>query len=186
MQVFRLVDGGKVDRMIAFDSLPDRIIKGIRTKDLAGLPRYWAKWMKEVGSLRPVMRTETIQNPDRSYTFKYHPAGTEPCCFTLDYKLINEDKQKWEEISNYLRRTVDQTTRLMDKIEDMAAPMAPDCASELAIEPEDIPVIKVPPEIVEQKDPAELIAPGEQLNEDQVLVDQPKKRGRPRKTLVGA
>lgn len=180
MQVFRLVNGGFVDKMIAFDSLPHRLISGIRSKNCEGLPRYWATWLKEKGSIRDVVRTETKKDAQLNYHFTYTKIGDEPCMFVLDYKDINNDKEKWQEIVNYVRRTVDKTVRLMDKLEDMAIPMAPDSYVSITLEPEDIPVIPVPAEFIEHHDPVEIIKPGEELMEP-----VRRKPGRPKKVTAG-
>jgi hypothetical protein len=41
MQVFRLVKPGVVDKIIAFDALPDALMQNIRTRGLEGLSRDW-------------------------------------------------------------------------------------------------------------------------------------------------
>ena len=146
MQVFRLVNGGFVDKMIAFDSLPESILTGIRTKDISGMPRYWGKWLEDHGCVRTVFKTETEILMDRRMHVTKTPIGKEPCFYVLDYMDLNADKEKWQEITNFLRRAVDKTVRLMDKIEDMAKKMAPDSYAQLELEPEDIPVIEIPKE----------------------------------------
>lgn len=183
MQCFKLVNAGFVDKLIIFDALPERLVKGIKTRELAGLPRSWSKFLGEIGSTRPVYKTDTTQHPDRSYSFKYTPIGREPCFFVLEYTDINADKDAWRAISEYLRLNVGPEVRLKEKIEDMALPMAPDPKSPLSIETEDIPVIPVPVEVVKAPAPDEIIQPGETI-----LVEEkaPKKRGRPRKVEVPA
>jgi hypothetical protein len=179
MQAFKLVNGGFVDRVIVFDSLPDRLLKNVRTREIAGFPRAWGRWLGEIGSTRPVFKTETVQHPDRSYTFKYTPVGKEPCFFVLEYTDLNADKDRWREICEYLRLNVGPEVRLKEKIEDMARPLAPNSTSQLDVEPEDIPVIHVPSEIAASV--PEVVMAGEQI-----IVNEPvlKKRGRPKKAEV--
>lgn len=171
LQVFRLVEGGHVDKMIAFDVLPERLLTGIRKRDLAGLPRYWKKFACE----------------------GINPSTREPVFFHyfLDYKDVNSDKEKWGEIIAYVRRAVDIKTRLMDKLEDMAVAMAPDPKSPLELEPENIPVIAIPVELIVPSDPQGLIKeeearlPNEKIGIETVS-EEPKRRGRPKKVAVGA
>lgn len=178
MNVFRLINPGYVDKMIAFDSLPDRLLQGIRTKDLEGYPRYWKVWLKQNGALHTVKRwnEETRQYEEKEETFT----------FMLD-SLINEDKQKWQAITNYIRKAVDLSVRLMDKIDDMALPVAKDSHSELSLEPEQVPVIPVPLELAHEAEPARIIRPKEAEEEEMPLAaEAPRKRGRPKKVTVEA
>lgn len=183
MQAFKLVNGGFVDRVIVFDELPERFTKGVRTKEAAGFPRAWAKWLASIGSMRPVMKTETTVDLARNYTFKHTPIGQEPCFFVLDYTDINADKQRWREICEYLRLNVGPEVRLKEKIEEMALQLAPNATQPLSVEPEDIPVINVPRETIQEPSHKELIKPGEQI-----IVQEParKKPGRPKKVAVEA
>ena len=119
MQVFRLVDGGRVDRLIGFDSLPDSVTSGITRGTSDGLPRSWNRFFG-------VPEEEKNKRP----------------FFVLDYRWLNKDKDKWSEINSWIRRNVDADTRLLDKLEDMALPMAPDSKSQITLEPEDVPMIK--------------------------------------------
>lgn len=66
--------------------------------------------------------------------------------YVLFYLTQNNDKEKWQEITNFLRRVCDAKIRLLDRIEDMAVPMASDSKEAVSIEPEDIPVIPIPKE----------------------------------------
>lgn len=118
MQVFRLVDGGVPDKLIAFDSLPARFLKGIGTSITNGIGKHWKTFAPEM--------------------------------FVLEYKLINNDIEKWGEICTFVRRTVDKKERLLDKLEDMAVRMSPDSKREVSIDTEDVPVIKIPDEFQEQ------------------------------------
>lgn len=181
MQCFKLVNGGFVDRVIVFDELPKRLMAGIKTRQVAGFPRSWAKWLASIGSVRDVMKTETTQHPDRSYTFKYTPIGKEPCFYVLDYQDINADKDAWRAISEHLRLNLGPEIRLREKVEDMAIPLSENCNSPLNVEPEDIPVIPVPPEVEKEKSSQDLVEP-----EETILVNElaPKRRGRPKRVAL--
>lgn len=182
-QCFKLVEAGFVDKVILFDTLPDHLVKGIRTRELSGFPRSWARWLASVDSTRDVIKTETTRTPDGNYKYSYTPIGREPCFFTLEYKDINADKDFWRLISEYVRQVVGQEVRLKEKIEDMARPLAPDGRAPLDLEPEDVPIIPLPKEKEEVKADEEIVKHGET-----VLVEEfiPKKRGRPKKQAVEA
>lgn len=170
MQVFRLVDPGRVDRILAFDSLPDSVIYGIKRGTSNGLPSNWLSFLN-------VKRSDKDAHP----------------FYVLDFRTLNRDREKWQEISNYVRRSTDKNFRLMDNLYDMTKPMAPDSHSSLELEPEDIVVIPVPIEIKEEK----IVNKIEEIEKktDAVLekptvipVVEPtaiqiKKRGRPRKVV---
>lgn len=178
MQAFKLVNGGFVDRVIVFDSLPERLMKGVQTRDTAGFPRTWAKWLASIGSMRTVFKTETTVDLSRNWNFKYTPIGSEPCFFVLNYTDINADRDRWREICEYLRQNCGPEVRLKEKIEDMAIALAPNSTSPIDIEPEDImdkAYIKLPSEVIVEPSSDEIIKEGEQI-----IVNAPKKRGRPK------
>lgn len=181
MQAFKLVNGGFVDKVIVFDSLPEYLYKNVRTRAADGFPRSWAKWLAEIGSVRTVNKTDTTVDLARNWTFKYTPIGQEPCFYVLEYTDINADKESWRAIGEYLRQHVGPEVRLKEKIEDMALALAPNSKESLSVEYEDIPVIPVPSEIKAPE--KELIEHGEV-----VLVSEPsaKRRGRPKKIAVEA
>lgn len=173
MQVMRLVNGGEPDRIIAFDSLPKRLVSGLKTKDMAGFPRYWLAWMKDNGSVQEVGRW----NAEYQRVDKF----IQPFTYVLDYKLVNSDKERWQEIGVYVRRAVDLKVRLTDRLEEMAKPLAKDAYTELALDPEDIPIIPVPSELVEAPEPTSIITP-----EETIEIAPKKKAGRPKKIAVEA
>lgn len=185
MQVFRLVNAGYADRLIIFDALPKRLLNGIRTRELAGLPRRWGSHFVSIGSTRKVMKTHTTMHPDRSYTYTYTPVGDEPCFYVLDYQDINADKEAWRAISEYVRTNVGPEVRLREKLEDMAVVMASGPTQPLELEPEDIPVIPLPEEKEFKQSPDDLISEHNPIvvNEPPVV---PKRRGRPKKAVMEA
>ncbi len=179
MQAFKLVNGGFVDKVIIFNSLPERLYKNVKTRAADGFPRAWAKWLAEIGSLRNVMKTETTVDLARNWTFKHTPIGKEPCFFVLEYQDINADKEMWRHICDYLKANCGPEVRLKEKIEDMALTLAANPTQPLSIEPEDIPVIVLPSEVIVEPSHTELIKPGETIIVQEVA---PKKKGgRPKK-----
>lgn len=185
MQAFKLVNAGFVDKVIVFDELPERLVKGIRTREVAGFPRSWARWMGEIGSTRKVFQTSTTKRGPGDYVYTHAEIGQEPCFYVLDYADINADKEFWRNICEYLRLNCSPEVRLKEKVEEMATALAPNSTSALAVEPEDITVIKVPREVEEAPKENELVKHGETiLVEDKVVA--PKKRGRPKKIAVEA
>lgn len=188
MQAFKLVNGGFVDKVIVFDSLPERLTKNVRTKAADGFPRAWAKWLSEIGSMRQVFKTETTVDLARNWKYTHTPIGNEPCFFVLDYTDINADRERWREISDYLKQNCGPDVRLKEKIEDMAMALAPNSTAPLTVEYEDImklALIKIPSEVVPVAVPAreDLVKQGEQII---VSESAPKKRGRPKKVAVEA
>lgn len=186
MNVFRLVNGGTVDKIIAFDSLPKRLTFGIRTKPMDGFPRFWHRWLMENKSTEVV----SVFNPETSMKEQKE----QPCTFLLEYKMVNADIQKWQEITNYVRKAVDLSVRLMDKIEDMAKPFAKDSTSELSLEPEEVLIIPIPQEIKKLEDSKEetMIVRSPEAKvpamAEELAIPVKKKMGRPKKnkTLVEA
>lgn len=177
-QCLKLVNAGFVDKVIVFDSLPERLWKNIRTRACDGFPRAWAKWLVEIGSTRTVFATETNVDMARNWTYKHTPVGKEPCFYVLEYTDINADKEAWRNICDYLKTHCGPDVRLTEKIEDMAIAMAPDSYKSLSIETEDVPVVSVPNDTeVPEK---ELVGQGEQI------IVQEKRRGRPKKVTVEA
>jgi len=183
MQAFKLVNGGFVDKVIVFNELPERLVKNVRTRAADGFPRAWARWLAEIGSTRPVLKTETSVDLARNWTFKHTPIGKEPCFFVLEYQDINSDKEAWRNIGEYLKSNCGPEVRLKEKIEDMALALAANPTQPLSVEPEDIPVIIVPHETMAEPSHEELIKPGETII---VQESAPKKRGRPKKEAVEA
>lgn len=183
MQCFKLINAGRVDRVIVFDTLPERLCRTVKTRACEGFPRAWAKWLAEIGSVRTVFKTETSVDLARNWTFKHTPIGTEPCFFVLDYMDINADKEAWRNICDYLKANCGPEVRLKEKIDEMAIPLAGDSYKPLEVEPEDIPVIQVPSEVAQEPTHQDLVKPGETII---VQETAPKKKGRPKKVEVGA
>lgn len=181
MQCFRLINAGFVDKVIIFDALPERLVRGIKTRAVEGFPKVWARHLGEIGSVRDVFKTTTEKRGPGDYVFTHTPIGKEPCFYVLEYVDSNPDKEAWRLIAEHLRLHCAETVRLKEKIEDMALAMARNSTDPLTIEPEDIPVILVPHETASKDDPEELVKEGEVI----IVHEAPaKKRGRPKKVLV--
>lgn len=183
MQAFKLVNAGFVDKVIIFDSLPERLVKGIRTREVAGFPRSWARFLGEIGSTRKVYSTATQKRGPGDYAYTFTEIGSEPCFYVLEYTDINADKEYWRAIGEYLRMNCGPDVRLKEKVEDMAIALAKNSTNPLEVEPEDIPVVVVPGEVavIPQKD-SELVKHGETIF---VQETAPKKKaGRPKKMAV--
>jgi hypothetical protein len=137
---------GMPDKVIAFDELPEDLLKGIEMFDCSALPRYWREYIgirekhiKLMPDIDPITR-QRVTYPEL--------VEKAPYAFMIDWE-INKDKERWQEICNYVRRNAPKDFRLMDKIEDMAKPMAVDAHSELNLEPEDVIVIPLGGAVVE-------------------------------------
>lgn len=182
-QCFKLVNGGFVDKVIVFDSLPERLYKNVQTRAADGFPRAWARWLGEIGSLRKVMKTETSVDMARNWTYKFTPIGEEPCFFVLQYTDINADKEAWRNICEFIKVNAGPEIRLREKIEDMAIALAPNSTTAISVEPEEVPILSLPNEMAIEPTHKELVKPGEIILVQELA---PKKRGRPKKVAVEA
>ncbi len=153
MQVIRLIHPGQVDRVMAFDSLPEDLVHKMHPMSPDGFPRHWKKWLEEVGSKRTIKKWNHMK--------KIEYEMEDPCFYNLDYVMVNNDRETWQEVVSYVRRVCDPSIRLLDKFEDMAKPLAKDSYSELSLDTEEVPVIllgKKPEEvIVESESPEPLV-----------------------------
>lgn len=164
MQVFRLVEPGRVDRIIAFDELPKRLLTGVRKGTIEGFARHWWEFFKI---------DKTAKDPKPFYF--------------LEHTMLNSDKERWQEICNYVRSATDKKVRLLDKIEEMAIPMAPDSYSQITVEPEDITdhaLIPIQAEEEEVVKPVKVEKKEEPLINTETITVVKKKAGRPKKHLV--
>lgn len=184
MQAFKLVNAGFVDKVVIFDTLPNHLISGVRTRSVDGFPRSWARFLGEIGSTRIVNQTTTVKRGPGDYEFTHTPVGKEACFYVLDYMDINADKEYWRSISEYLRMNCGPEIRLKEKVEDMALSLAPNASAALAVEPEDIPVIaiRINAQVIPVKQ-NDVVGQGETI-----IVEEtpPKRRGRPKKVAVEA
>lgn len=141
MQVVRLMKGGHVDRIIAFDSLPKRFFDTAEkvNVDLYRFPKHWSKF--------------GVQEDGKAYHYVF------------DYVMINKDKETWAEITGFVRRSATHVVKhggeekhIADKLEDMAVPMASNSKEAMSIDVDDIPVIVIPEHL--QEKPAPIVVVG--------------------------
>lgn len=118
MQIVRLVSPGKVDRIMGFDTLPEDLLKG-------------ASRRKVFGSGLP-----------------RHWANLSEYHYCLDYITTNNDKEIWAKIKSYVMQKVQDGFRVSDHLEEMAKPMALSAKDNLSIEPEDVVIVPLKPEII--------------------------------------
>lgn len=141
MHVFRLM--AMPDKVIAFDSLPERLLLGFEMSRADGFPRHWKEWL---GKRKKV----TMIPPEKDFLTgqvrRFDPIVEENFFFYLVDWTINSDEEKWKEICDYVRQHVSKDVRLKEKIEDMALPLAANKTDGVTLEPEDVPVIPLPKE----------------------------------------
>lgn len=144
-QVFRLMD--MPDKVIAFDELPADMLQGLEMCDCSKMPKAWKDYIgyREKVTLIPPDR-DPLTGTVRTYTPIVQKG---PYAYLID-REINHDKERWSEIESYVRRNAPRDFRLMDRISDMALPMARDAHSELTLEPEDVKVIPLSSSVVEE------------------------------------
>lgn len=136
---------GMPDKMIAFDELPEDLLTGLDMVDESKLPRHWKDF---IGKRKKYIRIAPDRDPMTGQMRTYTPLVIEaPYSYVIDWE-INSNKERWSEISAYVQRNAPKDFRLKDKLEDMASPMAADSHSELTLEPEFVPVIPLPKNVV--------------------------------------
>lgn len=150
MQVFRIVTGA-ADKVIAFDELPERLLTGIEMREPAGFPRAWKTFL---GKKKKVIKGATfkrITGPDQVVPDSIVEG---PFFYVIDPQK-NQDDEKWQEITSFVKRVVPPDIRLLEKLEDMALPLAPDARSEMKLEPEHLEeegaIIPIPLEYQEKE-----------------------------------
>lgn len=164
MQVIRLVQTGFVDKVIGFDELPKRLLSGIEMRRPDGLPRHWKSFIGDQTKVTP----PSMEKNEVTGKAELVGGGTEvaPFFYVLYYTEINHDKERWQDICNFVRRTVELKFRLLDKIEDMALPLSTDANAELKLEPENMEergaIIPIPLEF-QEKTPAILDKNGKEV-----------------------
>lgn len=143
-QVFRIM--GMPDKVIAFDELPEDIIKDVDWHDCGKLPKDWREF---IGLKERVIKVKPDINPITRQTETYPDLKQKGYfSYLLDFE-VNKDKEIWGVIENYVKRNAPKDFRLTDKLIDMAKPMAADPHSELTLETEEVVVVPLPKIIVE-------------------------------------
>lgn len=144
-QVFRLM--GAPDKIIAFDELPARLVKGIELCRADGFPRHWKEWLGKTSSkLRVNPEIDPLTKQVRTYP---EIDETDYYFYLIDWNL-RPSCEKWDDICDFAKRVVAKDVRLTDKISDMAKPLAPNKTDGISLEPEDVVVIPIPLEFQEK------------------------------------
>jgi len=144
-QCFRLM--GIPDKVIAFDALPERLLKGFEMCRAEGFPRHWKEWLGKKKVTIPIP-------PEKDFLTgqvrRFDPIIDEDCFFYMvDYSL-NQSVEKWKEICDFVRQHVSKDIRLKEKLDDMALPLAPNKTDGVTLEPEEVVVIPIPLEFQEK------------------------------------
>ena len=142
MQVFRLM--GMPDKVIAFDELPEDLVKGFEMIKADGFPKYWKKWL---GEKEITTKVPSELNPVTGQRRTFDPIVEKDSYFYLVDWNVKPVVEKWKEVESYVRDRVPSDFRLKDKLEDMALPLAPDKISGITLEPDDVVVIPIPKEV---------------------------------------
>lgn len=151
MQCFRFM--GMPDKVLAFDELPEDLVRGFEMCKAEGFPKYWKNWL---GKKKVTISIPSELNPVTGQRTKYEPIVEEDSYFYLVDSNVKPVMEKWKEIEDYVRRVVPTEFRLTDKLEDMAKPLAPNKTEGINLEPDDVVVIPIPkgaPEVVKQNEP---------------------------------
>jgi len=143
LQVFRLM--GMPDKVIAFDELPEDLVKGFEMIKAEGFPKYWKKWM---GEREVVIKIPSVINPVTGQRQVFDDFVEKDSYFYLVDWNVNPVVEKWKRIEEYVRQKVSSDFRLTDKLEDMAKPLAPNKVDGITLEPDDVVVIPLPKESV--------------------------------------
>lgn len=142
LKVFRFM--GMPDKVLAFENLPESYSKPFELCRADGFPRHWKEWMGKIEKKIPIQPEKDMLSGKVRF---FDPIIEEDCFFYLVDWNLKQNEEKWQELTDYVRRSVDKETRLMDKIEDMAKPLARDKSEGVSLEPEEVTVIKIPKEI---------------------------------------
>lgn len=150
MQIVRLM--GMPDKIIGFDELPEDLLETIEMRTQVSAPRHWREFM---GVREKKTKVQPFVDPMTRQLVKCDPITEKgPFAWVIDWE-INQDKDVWQNISNYVRRNAPESFRLLDKIEDMAKPLATSVSGEWSLEPEDM--IVIPLKKVVKEEPASVV-----------------------------
>lgn len=141
LQVFRLM--GMPDKIIAFDELPEDLVKGFELCRADGFPKYWKKWM---GEREIVTKIPAVLNPVTGQKQIFDPFVEKDSYFYLVDWNVKPVVEKWKKIEEYVRQKVSPDFRLTDKLEAMAKPLAPNKVDGISLEPDDVVIIPLPKE----------------------------------------
>lgn len=151
-QCFRIM--GMPDKVLAFDALPERLLKGFELCPADGFPRHWKEWLGKI-------KKETKIPPEKDFLTGqvryYNPIVEEDSYFYLVDITLGPVMERWKEIGDFVRRTVSKEIRLTEKLEDMAKPLANNKTDGVTLEPEDVTIIPIPLEYQEKSDKLTII-----------------------------
>lgn len=139
MQCFRFM--GMPDKVLAFDELPESMLGLFEMCKAEGFPRHWKKWL---GTKKKITQIPPEKDFLTGGVRRYDPIVEEDSYFYLVDYNVKPVEEKWQEVCDYVRAHVDKEVRLMDRLDDMAKPLAPDKISAISLEPEDVIVIPLP------------------------------------------
>lgn len=160
-QLLRLV--GMPDRLIAFDELPEDLLKDLDMQNEKSMPRYWREW---IGNRTRTINIKSYVDPMTRKLIECAPLVEEgPFSWVVDWE-INSNKDAWSMIAAYVRQNVQEGFRLMDKLEDMAKPMAPNVSESITLEPEEIVIIPLKKVVVESNVKPSVPAPADAPKEN--------------------
>jgi hypothetical protein len=165
MQVFRFM--GLPDKVLAFDSLPERLCQGFEWVRADGFPRHWKEWM---GKRDRIIKIPPEKDFLTGGVRTFDPIKESDCYFFLVDAFLQPSLERWKEVSDWVRQHVSKDVRLMDKLEDMALPLAPDKTSSVTLEPEDVPVIPIPIEYQEKDAVPSVIEPANHTPQPKMVV----------------
>lgn len=143
MQCFRLM--GMPDKVIAFDSLPETMMEGFELCRADGFPRHWKQWL---GVKEKITKIPPEKDFLTGQVRKFDPIVENDSFFYLVDWTNNPVMERWRDVCDYVRSHVAKETRLKDNLDDMALPLAPDKTSGVTLEPEEVVVIKIIPELI--------------------------------------
>lgn len=146
-QVFRLMD--MPDRLIAFDELPEDLIKEVELHDEKKMARHWRDYF---GIQERKIKIKPYYDTMLNKLVQADPLIERgPYTYLID-RSLNKDKELWQHICNYVRRNCPAEFRLLDSIDEMAKPFAPDPHSEITLEPEEVITIPLNKPVTPQED----------------------------------
>ncbi len=152
MQVFRFMN--LPDRVLAFDELPEELVKDFELCKAESFPRYWKDWMgKKKRTIKPPPERDPLTNTIR----KFEPIVEEDHFFYLVDGRLGPSVERWEKVAGYVRQNVKDGYILKEDISAMAVPLAGNKTDGVTLEPEDVPVIPLKKELILPPKPAELM-----------------------------
>ena len=126
------------DKIIAFDELPEDFLSELEMQNEKAMLRYWKDF---IGTRKRTIQIKPYVDPMTRQLIKCEPIVEEsPFTWVVDWE-INSNVDAWSRICAYVRQNVQEGFRLLDKIEDMAKPLAPNVSEQITLEPEDVVII---------------------------------------------